>query len=132
VELDVTLVHGYSRSPLHWKGKFSRWPFPAVEDGALDDHWNWAYVKAMLPKRKLQLMREKNRDWHLFKVAVEHEMRETLYRPPVTLVVDSDALSNLVSDGLVEECKRTGEDAKVRMHVISDGRNAVLKRVLPS
>ena len=62
------------------------------------------------------------------KIATGHQQRGILFKPEVS-VFFKDGTLDIPFEELHEVLDRSGEDQRTKIHVVSDGRRAYLKRV---
>jgi len=103
------------------------------EEGSFDAHWCRVYTELMARKRKLQIIpmsSEKKLWFSLMKFVVHHDTLTKLFKPQVSMPLDVSLLfSDKEYTKLVRRTIKTGQDHHLNLHVVSDGRNAYVKRL---
>jgi hypothetical protein len=104
---------------------------PIGEEGSFDFHYLSIKSEILVRNRKLQVI-EKGHVSHLFlELGIDHEQKSKIFKPQVSIVTEKRALrqDEKELEELFEKAHETGEDQKVPIYVISDGRRAFVSRI---
>lgn len=102
---------------------------PEYEEAAFLSMWI-LYDEVMARKRKCNIHEAHQVEDDLIPAAQGHGTRSALFKPELSIVVLNNALiSEQEFRTLLDKCEETGQDQKIKVCVISDGRKAYLKRV---
>ena len=83
----------------------------------------------MMPKRKLQIIQKNNHEIVLSLAAMGHIQRSKIIKPQISVIYSEDIIREGEDEKIYEKAKSTSEDQKIKVHVVSDGRRALLKRI---
>lgn len=141
-ELEVPFVRG-ATSPegltcrvtathIDWEcsKEFRDWKLPHEEEGSFDFHYGWVFSELMVRKRKVQIIMNNTLDQLMLELCIHHSQRSKLYKPEVSLVLLTKRFfSKEEYEVMRQKAIQTGQDQHINIQVISDGRQAYLKRV---
>ena len=99
------------------------------EDASFDIHYNMVLYEIGSRKRKAQFIRGYGINDILWEIAIGHTSRSHIFKPEVSLIVPRNTLyEDDELELLFKEAERTGKDQSIKIHVVSDGRKAYVKR----
>ena len=69
---------------------------------------------------------------NFYSIAEGHESRSRFFKPQVSILAAKDTIHELLSDKeeLEAKARKTGENQYIRLHVVADGRQAYVRRLL--
>lgn len=103
------------------------------EEGSWDLHWNKVFPELQARQRKLQMLNthagKEDLDFEMLSLAVGHTYRSKMFKPAVSII--SPIKNYLSQEDIKSLCNfaRTGKNACIDLHVVSDGRRAFVKRI---
>lgn len=100
-----------------------------TEDGSMDYHTWCVFSEIMVSKRKLQVIQKEDLQLGFMQAAEGHLLRSKLIKPEVSLIMTKDLLIDEEAHSLFIKARETGEDQKIKVHIVSDGRRALIKRI---
>jgi len=123
------------------------WKVSDKEFGSFDFHYNWAFSNIMCPRRKLQLIHpsaKSDLNFELMKFVVKHSLNTKLFSPEVSVICKDEVFRDLKgydNEGdsykdflegsevarLGELARKTGENQGIEVHLVSDGKRAILE-----
>ncbi len=102
---------------------------PELEDAAFLSRWI-LYDETMARRRRCIFSKVRNVEDCLIPAARGHTTRSALFKPELSIIVSNNAVcSEQEFRTLWYRGKETGEDQKIKVHVVSDGRKAYIRRV---
>ncbi len=104
---------------------------PVGEEGSFDMHYLHVKPELLVRGRKLQVI-EKNDLHHMFlELGIDHEQKSKMYKPLVSIVTEKRQLRQDEKEinKLFKKSNKTGEDQKIALHLVSDGRRAFVRRI---
>jgi len=109
---------------------YTDWILPNEEEASFDFHFGYIFSELMYRERKLQVIHGDSLNHFLFMVLDKHVERSMLFKPAVSLCVGRGQLfSEKEKSEMSEKAYETGENQYLNLHVVSDGRRALVERV---
>ncbi len=128
--VDVTLVYAMlERFPYEQAEKeFSNFKLPTTDHASFDQHYYKLFAELLLPKRKVQI-NHNSLDGEFADAVNGHDTRSKLFKPEISLVQWPIIYNQNELMEKKNKALQTGEDQKIKIHVISDGTTAYVQRV---
>lgn len=98
------------------------------EDASFDFHFDRVYSELKMRVRKAQFILERDLDWFLL-TTYDHLQKTKLFKPPITVMISHDQQEALVPELENVKTPRGHSTFRVKFHIVSDGRRAIVKRV---
>ncbi len=127
--IDVTVANGWwNRDPRKFPDKVLA--IPQNERGACDLHWLDYFTDLMSRRRVLQIIPKEDVATALMKLGDEHINRSEWLKPQVSVMMHLDKLIPYKEwEPMADKAGNTAEDQHIKVHVVSDGRRAFIKRL---
>lgn len=113
------------------------------EDASFDFHWNSVFSELMTPRRKVQFSIANDFNHFIMKTIDTHLQKSKLFKPQVSILLTDENFLKIFPEFKRPSrwrqkdtntfLKRLGvteyEDFRAKLHVVSDGRRAIVKRL---
>ena len=128
--VDATLVYAFLERFPHEQDQhgFSNFKLPQQDQASFDKHYYKLFAELMLPKRKVQI-NHNSLDGACADAVTGHDTRSNLFKPEVSLVCWPPLFTGEEKRRLYNRALKTNQDQKIKVHVISDGTTAYVRRV---
>jgi hypothetical protein len=130
ITVDVTLSYAmFERFPYEQNEKgFSDFKLPTEEQASFDKHYYSVFTELMLPRRRVQITNNSLEGEYVGAI-IGHNVRSKLYKPEISLIDWPPIYNSRELIDMKKKALQTGQDQKIKVHVVSDGTTAYIQRI---